>query len=187
MSDKTSRPEADAGLIERELESESVFSGVLLDVRRDRVALPDGEETVREYIRHPGAVVVIAQHDGGQILFERQFRYPLRRVCIELPAGKIDPGEAILDCARRELREETGYEAVRWQHLGLIHPCIGYSDERIEVFLARDLKHVGDALDDEEFIELFELTHEQAHAAVMDGEITDAKTIAALFLAWPLL
>jgi 8-oxo-dGTP pyrophosphatase MutT (NUDIX family) len=89
---------------------------------------------LREYIVHPGAVVILAVLDNGRLLFERQFRYPLRRVFLELPAGKIDPGEAILDTGRRELLEETGYVASDWEYLGVMHPCIGYSDERIEIF-----------------------------------------------------
>ncbi|WP_407280052.1 NUDIX hydrolase [Aromatoleum evansii] len=174
-------------LEESELESSPVYDGVLLKVRRDRVSLPDGSESVREYITHPGAVVVIAVLPDGRLVFERQFRYPLRRAFLELPAGKIDAGEELLACARRELREETGYEAAAWQYLGVMHPCIGYSDERIEMFLARDLTHVGDALDDGEFLEILTFTVDEAVRAVMEGVITDAKTITALFRALPLL
>lgn len=174
-------------LEESQLESSPVYDGVLLKVRRDRVALPDGSESVREYITHPGAVVVVAVLPDGRLLFERQFRYPLRRAFLELPAGKIDAGEELLACARRELREETGYEAATWQHLGVMHPCIGYSDERIEIFLALELTHVGDALDDGEFLEIHTFSVDEAVRAVMDGVITDAKSITALFRALPLL
>lgn len=172
-------------LEEQALHSEAVFEGVLLQVHRDRVRLPDGQEGVREYIRHPGAVVVVAQFDDGCLIFERQFRYPLRRVFLELPAGKIDAGEDILCCARRELREETGYEARDWKHVGVMHPCIGYSDERIEVFVARGLSHVGHVRDEGEFLEVLSLRPEQAEAAIRAGEITDAKTITALFMSLP--
>lgn len=177
----------DDPLKETELDSESVFEGALLKVRRDRVRLPDGKEAWREYVRHPGAVVVVACMDDGRLVFERQFRYPLRRAFIELPAGKIDAGEDIAVCARRELREETGYEAECWKHLGVIHPCIGYSDERIEIFLATGLRQVGHAWDEGEFLEIHLLTLDDAVVAVRDGGITDAKTIAALFMALPLL
>ena len=138
----------DDPLHESALDSERVFDGALLKVWRDRVRLPNGGESVREYVRHPGAVVVVAQLPDGSLLFERQFRYPLRRAFLELPAGKIDGGEDILVCAKRELREETGYEAAEWRHLGVMHPCIGYSDERIEIFLAGGLTHVGHAWDE---------------------------------------
>lgn len=172
----------DTHLIESELDSESVFKGVLLDVRRDRVKLPNGHESVREYIVHPGAVVVLAFLDNGNLLFERQFRYPLRRVFLELPAGKIDAGEAIIDTAQRELLEETGYTASDWEYLGVMHPCIGYSDERIEIFAARSLRLVGDKqLDHNEFLDVLELSPEEAKQAVWDGRITDAKTVTALF------
>lgn len=167
--------------------SERVFDGKLLKVARDRVVLPDGREALREYIHHPGAVVVLAVLPDGKLVFERQFRYPLRRSFLELPAGKIDPDEDILACARRELREETGYEAARWQHLGVMHPCIGYSDERIEIFLARELNHVGHALDEGEFLEVLSFSVGEAVAAVHDGRITDGKTITALFRALPFL
>lgn len=172
----------DTHLIESEISSESVFKGALLDVRKDRVRLPNGRETMREYVVHPGAVVVLAFLDNGKLLFERQFRYPLRRVFLELPAGKIDPGESILDTGRRELLEETGHVASEWEYLGVMHPCIGYSDERIEIFAARGVHRAEQArLDQSEFLEVLELTPEEARAAVWNGQITDAKTIAALF------
>jgi ADP-ribose pyrophosphatase len=172
----------DSHLVESEISSETVFKGALLEVRKDKVLLPDGRESVREYIVHPGAVVVLAFLDNGRLLFERQFRYPLRRVFLELPAGKIDHGEPILDTARRELLEETGYAARDWEYLGVMHPCIGYSDERIEIFTARGLHLAGEKrLDYNEFLEVLELAPEEAKTAVLDGRITDAKTIAALF------
>lgn len=177
----------DDPLHEQQLESERVFDGVLLKVSRDRVRLPDGKESVREYIRHPGAVVVVAVMPDERLVFERQFRYPLGRSFLELPAGKIDPNESIEDCAIRELREETGFEASEWKHLGVMHPCIGYSDERIEVFFAKGLTQVDRALDEGEFLEVLALSYEEAVAAVHGGVITDSKTITALFLAAPLL
>jgi len=170
-------------LHEEQLTSEPVFQGRLLNVFRDEVRLPDGKTGVREYIKHPGAVVVIPVCADGRLIFERQYRYPLRRAFLELPAGKLDPDEDILACARRELQEETGYEGDDWRHLGVMHPCIGYSNERIEIFLATGLKHVGHAWDDGEFLEIVYLTLEEARAAVFDGRITDSKTITALFWA----
>jgi ADP-ribose pyrophosphatase len=171
-------------LDEQQLDSTQVFKGKLLDVRLDRVRLPDGNEGIREYAVHPGAVVVIAEQDDGSLLFERQYRYPLRRTFLELPAGKIDPGEAILDTATRELLEETGHSASEWRYLGVMHPCIGYSDERIEIFLARGLtRESAPQLDHGEFLEVLSLSLADAINAVRSGEITDAKTITALFWA----
>lgn len=171
-------------LDEQQLDSKQVFKGKLLDVRLDRVSLPDGNEGVREYVVHPGAVVVIAEQEDGNLLFERQYRYPVRRAFLELPAGKIDPGENILDTAKRELLEETGHSASTWRYLGVMHPCIGYSDERIEIFLARGLtRESAPQLDHGEFLDLLCLSLEEAINAVRNGEITDAKTITALFWA----
>ena len=173
--------------------SEEVFSGRLLRVRRDTVRLPDGKQATREFVTHPGAVVMIAELPNGKLLFERQFRYPLDRVFLELPAGKIHPGEDILLTARRELQEETGFVAERWHYLGVIHPCIGYSDERIEIFFAQGLSHVGHALDEGEFLEVHELHLDEAMEAVRDGRLTDGKSVACLLWAervldgrWPL-
>lgn len=190
---KNGKSQQDSHLCEKTVASEEVFSGKLLRVKRDTVALPDGNTSSREFVTHPGAVVMIAQLPNGKLLFERQFRYPLGRVFLELPAGKIHPGEDILRTARRELREETGYVAEHWHYLGVIHPCIGYSDERIEIFLARGLSHVGPTLDDGEFLEVHELDLAEAIEAVRDGRLTDGKSVAGLLWAehvldgrWPL-
>ncbi|WP_150427524.1 NUDIX domain-containing protein [Dechloromonas sp. CZR5] len=172
----------DTHLIESEISSESVFDGALLKVRKDHVRLPNGQESIREYIVHPGAVVILAFLPNGNLLFERQFRYPLRRVFLELPAGKIDHGEATIETAKRELLEETGYAASEWEYLGVMHPCIGYSDERIEIFVARGLRLEGEKqLDHNEFLDVVELSPDEARQAVWDGRITDAKTITSLF------
>lgn len=168
-------------LAECTLSSQLVFDGVLLKVHRDLVALPDGSESVREFVRHPGAVIVIAVTDSGSIVVERQFRYPLGRVFIELPAGKLDGNEDPEACARRELMEETGYVASAWRYLGVIHPCIGYADERIEIFLASGLTHVGQKLDPGEFLEVMELPLDVLLEKVKLGEMTDGKSVAALF------
>lgn len=173
-----------AHLHEETLASAQIFKGKLLDVRCDRVRLPDGHEAVREYIVHPGAVVIIAVQENGELLFERQHRYPMRRVILELPAGKIDPGEDILNTAMRELLEETGHSATEWRYLGVMHPCVGYSDERIEIFLALGLRRVSaQQLDHGEFLDVLSLSLSDAMQAVRSGEITDAKTITALFWA----
>lgn len=171
-------------LHEETLASEQVFHGKLLDVRRDRVRLPDGSEGVREYIVHPGAVVIIPVLDNGDLLFERQYRYPVGRAFLELPAGKIDAGEDIACTATRELLEETGHEAGEWRYLGVMHPCIGYSNERIEIFLARGLRRVSaPQLDHGEFLDVLPLSVAAAIEAIRTGELTDAKTITALFWA----
>ena len=172
----------DSHLIEMQLGSETVYDGTLLHVKRDQVRLPNGGTSLREYIIHPGAVVILPVLPNGRLLFERQFRYPVGRVFLELPAGKIDPGEDILTTAQRELREETGYVAAQWTYLGVMHPCIGYSNERIEIFKAEDLHHAGEKeLDHNEFLEILELSPLEARQAVFQGEITDAKTITALY------
>jgi ADP-ribose pyrophosphatase len=170
-------------LVETTIDSRQVYDGALLKVFQDQVTLPDGSQAVREYVRHPGAVVIIAILPDGTMLFERQFRYGPRRTFIEFPAGKIDAGETIEETAIRELREETGYEAAAWTHLGTMHPCIGYSDERIEIFLARGLRHVGASLDEGEFLEVIPLSLDAAMASVWRGELTDAKTLSALIWA----
>jgi ADP-ribose pyrophosphatase len=173
----------DSDFSETPIRSDTVYKGVLLHVLADRVRLPDGGEAVREYIRHPGAAAVVAFIDEHTILLERQFRYPLRRHFIELPAGKIDPGEEPLATAQRELKEECGYEAATWRHLATLHPCIGYADERIEIYLARDLTHVGNALDDEEFLEVLQVPVDQAIQWVREGRITEPKALMGLMWA----
>lgn len=175
-------------LHEETLESEQVFRGKLLDVRRDRVRLPDGSEGVRECIIHPGAVVIIPVLANGDLLFERQFRYPVGHAFLELPAGKIDAGEEIAVTATRELLEETGHEADDWRYLGVMHPCIGYSNERIEIFLARGLRRVSaPQLDHGEFLDILPMSLPDAIDAIRSGELTDAKTITALFWAEKIL
>lgn len=174
----------DLHLIEICIESEQIWQGRLLDVRRDRVRLPDGSEGVREYVRHPGAVVMIPVLDDGRLIFERQYRYPVGRVMLELPAGKIDIDEDTLETAKRELHEETGYKAASWRHLATMHPTIGYADERIEIYLAQQLTALeSNALDEGEFLEVVYLTLEEALAEVRAGRLTDGKTLSALLWA----
>ena len=174
----------DQHLRETQLEGTQVFHGKLLDVRRDRVQLPNGQEATREYIVHQGAAVIIPVLDSGELIFERQFRYPLGKTLLELPAGKIDPGEDAATTATRELREETGYSAREWRYIGVMHPCVGYSNERIEIFLARGLQQEsGQQLDHGEFLDLLTMSLDDALQAVRSGEITDSKTITALFWA----
>lgn len=169
-----------ADLTEHFVAGEEVYSGRLLKVHRDRVRLPDGSETLREYIRHPGAVAIVALFDDGRVLLERQHRYALRRDFIEIPAGKLDPGETHLDTAKRELLEETGYVASDWRRLGIIHNAIGYSDEGIELWLARGLELRERKLDHGEFLETLTLPFSEAVQMTRDGRITDVKTVAGL-------
>jgi ADP-ribose diphosphatase len=157
-----------------------VFDGRLLKVRRDRVRLPDGSEGVREYIRHPGAAAIVALFDDGKVLLERQFRYPHGREFIEIPAGKLDAGEPHLETAKRELLEETGYVAAEWRRLGVVHTTIGYSDEAIELFLAKKLTRKTSKLDAGEFLEVFSVPFSEAVDMVRDGRITDSKSMAGL-------
>ena len=171
----------DAHLKETKIDGELAYDGNFLKVSRDRVKLPDGKITQREYIRHPGAVVVLALFDDGRVLLERQFRYPNDQVFIEFPAGKIDPGEASLACAKRELEEETGYTATDWHFVCTIHNAIAYSDEHLDLFLARGLT-AGDAkLDDGEFLETFTATIPEMLEMVKRGDITDVKTVIGTF------
>jgi ADP-ribose pyrophosphatase len=167
-------------LTERFLGGEQVYDGGLLKVYRDTVGLPDGSQGYREYIRHPGAVAVVPLFDDGRVLLERQFRYPHRREFIEIPAGKLEPGEPHLDTARRELLEETGYVAEEWTRVGVIHTAIAYTDEAIDLFVARTLKPVGRKLDAGEFLELLVVDFAEAIQMIRDGRITDAKTVTAL-------
>lgn len=168
-------------LTEHQLDSEAVYDGVLLHVRRDNVRLPDGKTGVREYIVHPGAVAILPLFDDGSILLERQYRYPLRQVLIEIPAGKIDPGEATATTAKRELLEETGYHADEWAYLTTIHPICAYTNERVEIWLARGLRDGGERkLDEGEFLETFKLLHAEAMEWVRTGRISDGKTIIAI-------
>jgi ADP-ribose pyrophosphatase len=173
---------------ERQLSTKLVYDGKMLKAREDTVRLPDGKTALREYVQHPGAVVIIALLDAETVLMERQFRYPLGRHFYELPAGKIEPGEDPLETAKRELREECGYTAGAWQRLTTLHPCVGYSDESIELYLARDLTHVGHALDDGEFLEVLPLSIARALEWVKTGQITDVKAVAGvLWLSLPAL
>ena len=171
----------DDHLKETKVDGEIAYDGHFLKVARDRVKLPDGKITQREFIRHPGAVVILALFDDGRVLLERQFRYPNEQVFIEFPAGKIDPGEASLACAKRELEEETGYTATDWHYVCTIHNAIAYSDEHLDLFLARGLT-AGDAkLDDGEFLETFTATIPEMLEMVKRGDITDVKTVIGTF------
>ena len=177
---RKNRETARADFTERKLNSKRVYQGGFFDVYRDEIRRPDGKPAVREYIRHPGAVMMLPLLDERTVLLVHQFRYPLRRHFIELPAGKLEAGEKPLATAKRELVEECGYEARRWRHLATLHPCIGYSDERIELYLARDLRHVGAGPEDGEFVEVVPTPLTRALEWVKEGRITEVKAMIGL-------
>jgi ADP-ribose pyrophosphatase len=170
----------DSHLTESKLHSEQVLKGHFLDVRRDIVRLPDGSEASREYIIHPGAVMIIAQLDDGQLVLERQFRYPVQSVMIEFPAGKLDAGETSLGCAQRELLEETGYTARDWARAGVLHPVISYSTEFIDIWFARGLTLHERKLDAGEFLDVFTALPSALLEMSRNGQLTDAKTLTGI-------
>lgn len=176
----TDKEEGKEDFTEHFVSREDVFTGRLLDVKRDTVRMPDGALATREYIRHPGAVAILPFTDAGNVILERQYRYPHARDFIEIPAGKVEPGEGLLETAKRELAEETGYTASDWQRLTTIHNAISYSDEAIELYSARGLGRTARKLDEEEFLEVLEVPFAEALAMVRDGRITDVKTMIAL-------
>ena len=177
------QPEADpddAHLRERLLEAGSVYRGSFLDVRRDRVTLPDGGTATREYIVHPGAVMVVPLLEDGRLVMVRQHRYPLDRVLLEFPAGKLDPGEPTLACAQRELLEETGYRASHWGYGGEIHNAPAYSDESIWIWFARGLTPGRNRPDEGEFLETVLQTEAALEALDHAGRLPDVKTLIGL-------
>ncbi len=170
----------DSALTETQLGSEIILNGRFLQVQRDLVRLPDGNQATREYIVHPGAVMVIAQMNDGRFVMERQYRYPVKRVMIEFPAGKLDAGESCLACAQRELLEETGFTAREWARAGVLHPVISYSTEFIEVWFARGLTAGPQKLDAGEFLEVFTASMDELLTWCAEGLVTDAKTLSGL-------
>lgn len=193
LGDLHSLPPGDDHLRETRVESRQVYRGHFLEVYRDEIALPDGAMTGREYMRHPGAVMIIPILDDGRLVLERQFRYPLDRAMIEFPAGKLEANEPGIVCGVRELFEETGFTAAEWAYAGELNNAIAYSSERIEVWFARGLSAGERRLDDGEFLDVFAGTESELAAWVRDGAVTDAKTMVGLLWlqqwragAWPL-
>jgi ADP-ribose pyrophosphatase len=174
-------PAGDQHLQEKRISGEDIYGGIFLHMKRDKVSLPDGKEAVREYLTHPGAVAIVALLNDGRVLLERQYRYPIAKTCIEIPAGKLDSEEDHLSCAKRELEEETGYTAKKWSYIRRIHPVISYSTELIDIYLAEDLVPGKSKLDDEEFLDVFAAPLDQLIAWVEEGEITDVKTTISAY------
>ena len=183
MSEKSFKdlPTGDSHLREERISGKDIYGGIFLNMKRDKIALPNGETAVREYLTHPGAVAIVAILEDGRILLERQYRYPIAKACIEIPAGKLEIGENHLLCAQRELREETGYTAKKWSYIRRIHPVISYSTEFIDIYLAEDLIPGKSYLDEEEFLDVFAAPLEQLISWVEEGEITDVKTTISAY------
>lgn len=169
-----------AHLTETAVDSTDILAGDFLHARRDTVRLPDGSQSTREYIIHPGAVMIVAQLEDGRFVVERQYRYPVQAVMIEFPAGKLDVGEASLACAQRELLEETGYSARQWARAGVLHPVISYSTEFIDIWFARELTLGERKLDEGEFLDVFTATSTELLAWCCNGQVTDAKTLTGV-------
>lgn len=175
----------DTHLHEELVDSQLAFAGHFFQVHSDTVRLSDGSLAPRQYVSHPGAVTVVAVLDNGDIVLERQYRHPLQRVLIELPAGKLDPGETPLQTGQRELLEETGYQAAKWTPLGCMTPCVGYSNELLWYFLAEGLHFSGQQLDEGERVDVVHYSPQAFENAIRDGSITDSKTITGWTL-WQL-
>ncbi len=173
----------DAALCEEVISETPVFDGRLMHVRRLEVRLPNGKTSTREMTRHCGASAIVTLDAENRVVLERQWRAPAGGAFWEIPAGKIDPGEDPLATAQRELEEEAGLTARRWTYLGTIHNAIGYSDEHIEIYLARELARGTAHLDDNEFLTLVTPAFDEALAMCRDGRITDVKTLAGLYWA----
>lgn len=171
---------SDVHLAETTIASDQILQGHFLQIYRDTVSLPDGSHTTREYVIHPGAVMIIALLDDGQVVLERQYRYPVKRVMIEFPAGKLDKGEASLACAQRELLEETGYTAREWARAGVLHPVISYSTEFIDIWFARGLTLGERNLDAGEFLDVLSATPAELLNWCGNGRVTDAKTLTGM-------
>lgn len=174
-------------LKESQLSTEQIYKGSLLDVRRDEITLPNGKTSTREYIKHPGAACIIPVLPDGKIALIKQYRYPVQTEMIELPAGKLDPGEEPEDCARRELEEEIGYSANKLIFVCNIHPAIGFASEKMWIYLAEDLVKTTENTDHDEFLEIMPTSLAEAVKMVWDGKITDVKTIIGLLWAERLL
>ena len=179
MTPPSALPE-DAHLTETRVASQELLRGHFLHAMRDTVRLPDGKEATREYVIHPGAVMVVAELPDGRLVLERQFRYPVQSVMVEFPAGKLDPGEDSLVCAQRELLEETGYTARQWARAGVLHPVISYSTEFIDIWFARELTAGQRQLDAGEFLDVFSASTDELLQWCRDGRITDAKTLTGV-------
>ncbi len=170
-------------LTEHTLSTESVYDGALLHVHRDVVRTPSGADSVREWVAHPGASAVVPLFADGTTVLIRQYRYPARREFLEVPAGKLDPGETPAVAAARELAEEVGLKAATWTRLGVTYPTIGYSDEAITLFLAEDIEAAEGTTDEDEHVVPVRMPFAEAVARARRGEIEDAKTAIALLLA----
>ena len=170
----------DENLIEKKVSSENVFDGVLLHVYKDKIELPNGNEAVREYIKHQGAVCVVPVTDEMEVVAVKQYRYPIGRVTIEIPAGKLDAGENILDAAKRELSEETGVESADIEYMGGLYPSVAYTDEIIHMYVAKNLVYGEAHTDDDEFLNVVKIPLKEFVQMVMDGQIQDSKTMAAI-------
>ena len=167
---------------EKQLSHEKVYSGKIVDVYHDRVVLPDGREALREVCQHPGAVAILAIHEGD-MLFVRQYRHPVGAELIEIPAGKLEKGEDAEAAAYRELREETGYQCAELVHMGVICPSPGILSEVIHLYFARGLTFVGEKFDDDEFLSTVRIPRDTFLEMLLHGEIVDAKTICAVNMA----
>lgn len=171
----------DEHLLEPTESSESIFQGKVISLQVDTVILPNGSRATREIVRHPGAVAVLAVTDDDKVILVRQFRKPCSRTLVEIPAGKLEPGEQPLESAKRELLEETGYRADEWQHLHSMYTSPGFADEMIHLYVAKGLSKGKQQLDEDEFLDLLEVDLAEAQKLLSSDEVADAKTITALY------